>query len=54
MKNGIKASMYYELLEWKDKNLNKFQELYGINKRLCDLKTNQLMVLYLNVTNGKY
>lgn len=55
MKNGIPDNIYYELLEWKDKNLlafNKFTELISYlndKKRvysLNELTPEELKVLY--------
>ena len=52
MKNGIPATKYYELLEWKDENQElwfyKSTHKYGVT-RLCDMSTEQLKDLYLYV-----
>lgn len=44
MKNGIMSQIYYQLLQWKDNNLEKFQELYP-NKALNDLTQKELLAL---------
>ena len=52
MKNGIPATKYYELLEWKDENFDAWHyrssHVYGVTK-LCDMSTEQLRDLYLYV-----
>ena len=48
LKNGIPAEQYYELLDWKDKNLKEFQQLFP-NKALNDLSQLELIMLYNRV-----
>lgn len=43
-KNGIKADIYYFLLEWKDENLKLFQLIHP-NKAMNDLSTQELIDL---------
>ena len=45
MKNGIKASIYYELLEWKDEHMSEFIEMHG-QKRLNDFTPDELHKLH--------
>ena len=45
MKNGVKDSVYYFLLDWKDRNLKEFQDMKG-KTRLCDLSAYELNLLY--------
>lgn len=45
MKNGIPKEIYYELLEWKDNNLQEFIEIHG-EKSLNDLSPNELHMLH--------
>lgn len=52
MKNGIETHKYYFLLEWKDKNLPKFQEMFGEDQRLCDLPPKDLECLYIAIESG--
>ena len=43
MKNGIPDKMYYFLLDYKDKNITEFFEMYGKDARLTDLYVPQLL-----------
>ena len=45
MKNGIPTDNYYELLEWKDNNLDKWEEMYQM-RSLSSLKVLELITLY--------
>lgn len=44
-KNGIPSRKYYELLNWKDKNLSKFQDLHP-GRSMNDLDRKELNTLY--------
>jgi hypothetical protein len=48
LKNGIPSEEYYELLDWKDKNLEEFQKLFP-GKALNDLTQLELIMLYNRV-----
>jgi len=50
LKNGIDHSIYYYLLDWKDRNLKEYRSIKG-NKRLCDLTPYELNKLYEAVKN---
>lgn len=45
MVNGVPDNIYYFLLDWKDKNLQEYQDIKG-EKRLYDLTPNELHLLY--------
>lgn len=45
MKNGVPKEIYYELLEWKDANLEEFQDIHG-EKSLNSLSPNELHMLH--------
>lgn len=55
MKNGIPEQCYYDLLVWKDDNINTFKTIVSIFNKdinsLNDLTTNQLQRLYFLVFN---
>ena len=48
MKNGIPSEQYYEMLDWKDKNMVEFNKLFP-NKTLNDLSQLELIMLYNRV-----
>ncbi len=52
MKNGIPDKTYYELLDWKDKNLEEFRDMFG-NQRLCDFSVYELINLDLAIKSTK-
>lgn len=51
LKNGIPADAYYQLLEWKDDNLEEFQSRFG-EVSLDSLDYNQLQRLYQEIVLG--
>ena len=46
MKNGVQDDVYYFLLDWKDRNLQEFQDIKGVGTRLCDLTPYELNIFY--------
>lgn len=54
MKNGIPAHMYYFLLDWKDKNLSIFNDIYGEGTSLNSFDTHDLIELHKKVINYDY
>ena len=51
LKNGIPSEAYYQLLEWKDSNLEEFQFRFG-EISLNDLSYSQLQRLYQEIILG--
>lgn len=45
MKYGIPSWQYYNLLEWKDTNMDEFIKRFDA-RRMCDLSVEELQTLY--------
>lgn len=52
MKNGVPAELYYSLLEWKDQNLQEFQEMHG-PKSLNEFTPNELHMLHRAILSSQ-